>query len=712
MKTGITYLFAFILLLSSCSLFQKTPEASQSRTNTSKTRTSNNSRNNNSAANNTRNNNSRTNNNSTANNTRNNNNNTRTNPNNSSNNSSFANRNLNLLPDENEMIQEINLMRTSPQEYMQYVKEYMQDIRMDSDLSQAFKDNEIAAARELISEMIRMRPVNELRPHQGLYEAAVKHGDDVKSMGELDHVGSDGSFPWDRIANIAKLEEGNENLVGGAKTVREAVIILLVDSGVAGRGHRLALMDPEWEYVACHQLGVIDGLENCWIQVFGKGGKAAPFSNNYNSTASRNNGSNVPQRYNGNNTQNQNSNSGNASANANMSLDEETMIKEINLMRSNPRAYVKHVRQYIEDFKRAGWDQVTVRDEEQSANELIRELQRRLPLSILKPHPELYQVAKMHGDDLRRIGQVQHRGSDGSQPYERITKNTNLSDGNENLVGGADNVRESVIMLLVDSGIPNRGHRKTLLDPKWNYVACYKVGNIGNMPNSWVQLFGKGSSNAATNSNTNRNTNTNSNSGRNANTNTNSNKNNRTTSSPSDFSFMSAEEQAMIKEINLMRDDPRGYVKYVRQYVEDFKRAGWDQATTRDEVATADELIKELQRRLPLSTLKPHSDLHKVAKKHGEDLKRIGKVQHRGSDGSQPWDRVTKNTNLSDGNENLVGGGTSVRESVIMLLVDSGIPNRGHRRTLLDPRWDYVACYKAGNIGGMPDSWVQVFGKK
>ena len=64
-----------------------------------------------------------------------------------------------------------------------------------------------------------------------------------------------------------------------------------------------------------------------------------------------------------------------------------------------------------------------------------------------------------------------------------------MQDGNENLVGGPDDIRRAVILLLVDDGIPNRGHRKALLNPAWKYVACHKVGTIGSMPNSWIQNF-------------------------------------------------------------------------------------------------------------------------------------------------------------------------------------------------------------------------------
>lgn len=170
------------------------------------------------------------------------------------------------------------------------------------------------------------------------------------------------------------------------------------------------------------------------------------------------------------------------------SADEMAMIDEINLIRSNPKAYVKHIEAHIQKMENDDLNDFT--SEINTAKELIAELNNTPTLSTLKPHNGLYQVGKNHGSDLKSRGTIDHAGSDGSWPWDRVQNNTALNDGSENLVGGGDSVRESVIMLLIDDGIPNRGHRKALLNPKWNYVACNKVGQVGNMPNTWVQMFG------------------------------------------------------------------------------------------------------------------------------------------------------------------------------------------------------------------------------
>jgi len=175
-----------------------------------------------------------------------------------------------------------------------------------------------------------------------------------------------------------------------------------------------------------------------------------------------------------------------------MTSEEQNMVKEINLMRANPKAYIPYIKAYIDNMKKeGGWGASYIAQEEAAANELIAELNKLGPLSQLKAKEDLYQVAVQHGNDLKGMGNVTHTGSNGSSPFDRIDKGTDLSGGNENLVGGLNTVRESVITLLIDNGIPNRGHRKTLLNPAWNYASCRKVGDVGGMPNSWVQLFGK-----------------------------------------------------------------------------------------------------------------------------------------------------------------------------------------------------------------------------
>ncbi len=173
--------------------------------------------------------------------------------------------------------------------------------------------------------------------------------------------------------------------------------------------------------------------------------------------------------------------------NTSMSSEEMQMVDEVNLVRYNPEGYIPFIEDYIAELKsRNDMSSAT-----KTAKELIAELKNTPKLSVLQTLPCLYTAAKKHGDDQRRRGDTDHQGSDGSWPWDRVTRECrDLKDGNENLVGGPSDIRRAVILLLVDDGIEGRGHRKTMLQPDWKYVVCHKMGTIGTMPNCWIQLFG------------------------------------------------------------------------------------------------------------------------------------------------------------------------------------------------------------------------------
>lgn len=180
-----------------------------------------------------------------------------------------------------------------------------------------------------------------------------------------------------------------------------------------------------------------------------------------------------------------------------------------------------------------------------------------------------------------------------------------------------------------------------------------------------------------------------------------------------DANYMTTKEKDMIKEINLVRSNPKGYISFVENYIEEqeasLKNVVRGKKYIREEISTAKELIQELKSTPAMRVLLPHEGVHKAAKKHGQEGKRKGNLNHVGKNGSWPWDRIEKYAGMKNGGENLVGGIDDVRESVMVLLVDSGIKGRGHRKALLNPKWQYVACYYVGTVGDMPHYWVQNF---
>ncbi|MBK9358851.1 MAG: hypothetical protein IPN08_15955 [Bacteroidales bacterium] len=201
---------------------------------------------------------------------------------------------------EKEMILEINKVRSNPKKYaeeieplfekaVQRLKTYGKGVRSATyqttiytadnrksekvDTIWLFKnEEEVKAIESLIKHLNHLRPLSVLQPSNGIYLAARKHAIDQVPSGSINHVGTDNSWPWDRIRKSAPtMKEGNENIACGSENARDIVIQLLIDSGIPGYGHRETLLDSRWTHCACYCVGKIPKGISCtyWIQNFG-----------------------------------------------------------------------------------------------------------------------------------------------------------------------------------------------------------------------------------------------------------------------------------------------------------------------------------------------------------------------------------------------------------------------------------------------------------
>lgn len=205
-----------------------------------------------------------------------------------------------------------------------------------------------------------------------------------------------------------------------------------------------------------------------------------------------------------------------------MTDDERAMIYEINLVRSNPKAYIQFLQPLLkkanENLKDYGKGEAnysltfstsikngkeiktidttwhyTYEEEAKAITSLINDLKKLKPLSVLKPDTGIYKAATKHvNDQVAHNWTLMHTGSDGSDPWDRILKfSPAMSFGNENIAGNSLKVvtaRDIVIQLLIDSGIPGYGHRYNLLNPVWTHAACKHDLHKG--MHWWVQNFG------------------------------------------------------------------------------------------------------------------------------------------------------------------------------------------------------------------------------
>lgn len=209
-----------------------------------------------------------------------------------------------MKDNEKEMVLEINKLRSNPGKFTEYLNPYLvkarynlqkygkgqksysltstyttdyttggnkQVIKVDTTWH-FINEEEVKAIESLIAELKAMKSLSILRPSKGIYNAAKKHALDQIPTGTMNHLGTDGSWPWDRIKKYApEMEEGNENIACGENKALEVVIQLLIDSGIPGYGHRKTLVNPKWTHCACYCAGVINKDVNCthWIQNFG-----------------------------------------------------------------------------------------------------------------------------------------------------------------------------------------------------------------------------------------------------------------------------------------------------------------------------------------------------------------------------------------------------------------------------------------------------------
>ncbi len=159
--------------------------------------------------------------------------------------------------------------------------------------------------------------------------------------------------------------------------------------------------------------------------------------------------------------------------------------------------------------------------------------------------------------------------------------------------------------------------------------------------------------------------------------------------------FLSEAEQAVLAELNLARTDPQRYAEYLSELRPHFngkqlERPGGIILVTREGVAAVDEAISFLRSTEPVSALRPSSGLSLAAQAHVED-QQDGAMGHSGSDGSEPWDRMNRYGTWAGGvAENIAYGGYSARGVVIQLIVDDGVPGRGHRVNLYNPDYRFV----------------------
>jgi uncharacterized protein YkwD len=155
-----------------------------------------------------------------------------------------------------------------------------------------------------------------------------------------------------------------------------------------------------------------------------------------------------------------------------------------------------------------------------------------------------------------------------------------------------------------------------------------------------------------------------------------------------------AEERAVVQEIAKIRKFPREYAKYLRSLGTRFEGTLWRLGDhipirTNEGRAAVDEAAAFLEQVTPITTPMAFSEgLHCAALSHVLDQGPSGETGHVGVNGSTMRQRI-----LAFGkHERLIGevinyGRETPRMTVIQLVIDDGVPDRGHRHNLFNPEF-------------------------
>ena len=149
------------------------------------------------------------------------------------------------------VLREHNLARTQPDEYADYVEEWLRFYkghrrRLPGRLP-VWTTEGRDAVNEAVAFLRLQEPLPPLQASPGLARAAQAHVRDSGPNGGMGHIGGDGSEPADRVSRFGTwFGRVGENITYGGAEARELVIRLIIDDGVKDRGHRRNIFNREY----------------------------------------------------------------------------------------------------------------------------------------------------------------------------------------------------------------------------------------------------------------------------------------------------------------------------------------------------------------------------------------------------------------------------------------------------------------------------------
>ena len=150
-------------------------------------------------------------------------------------------------------------------------------------------------------------------------------------------------------------------------------------------------------------------------------------------------------------------------------------------------------------------------------------------------------------------------------------------------------------------------------------------------------------------------------------------------------------DDAVLNEINYARQHPREYARELQRI-----DAAWrpDNRFAADDPQDVEEAVDFLMRQAPLPPLRRDERLSDAAFDHAAAQGPHGQLGHTGPRGETLGQRLQRRGMWAGiSAENISYGHRSPEGVVRQLIVDSGVPNRGHRRDI------FSRSYQAAGVG-------------
>jgi uncharacterized protein YkwD len=171
---------------------------------------------------------------------------------------------------EKEVLFELNKARTDP---VGYVEMYIRPMRAEMDgklntRSRVETKEGVAAIDECIEIMGKIIKMGPLDPDKDLARAAERHTSAQSKTKLIGHTSPNGETLQDRLKKFP-LTKAGECISYGEPTARDVVTSLLIDDGVASRGHRKNILDPVFKIVGISAGGHLVYQNMCTIDFGG-----------------------------------------------------------------------------------------------------------------------------------------------------------------------------------------------------------------------------------------------------------------------------------------------------------------------------------------------------------------------------------------------------------------------------------------------------------